>query len=137
MNHGSITLFSDVIPALDALKKFESVKLGVVSQTPREQVMQNLEKFSLQVYFDNIVLDLWKPNPKGLLQALEELEIKDSHNVIYVGDMKEDLQAAHSANIQPWAIYRENGSFHTLENIKKGSPKIILKALTEITTTIS
>jgi phosphoglycolate phosphatase-like HAD superfamily hydrolase len=138
MNHGSlITLFSDVIPALDALKKFESVKLGVVSQTPREQVMQNLEKFRLQTYFNNIVLDLWKPNPKGLLQALQELEIKDSQNVIYVGDMKEDLQAAQSANIQPWAIYRENGGFHTLENIKKGSPKIILKALTEITTTIS
>jgi len=68
MNYGSlIIIFSDVIPTLEKLKKHDSIKLGVVSQTPKEQVEQNLKKFNLQNYFDNIVLDRWKPKPKGLL----------------------------------------------------------------------
>ncbi len=71
MNYGSLIIkFSDVIPTLEKLKKHDSIKLGVVSQTPKEQVEQNLKKFNLQNYFDNIVLDRLKPKPKGLLQAL-------------------------------------------------------------------
>lgn len=133
-NHGSsITIFSDVIPALTELKKQHSLKLGVVSQTLKEQVEQNLKKFNLQNYFDNIVLDRWKPDPKGLLQALKELNATDPQKVVYIGDMKEDIQAAHKANIQPWAIYRKQGSFNTLKNIKKAQPTKILTVLTEIT----
>ena len=138
MNYGSlITIFSDVIPTLKKLKNLDSIKLGVVSQTPKEQVQQNLKKFSLQTYVDNIVFDRWKPKPNGLLQAPEELETKNPKNVIYIGDMKEDLEAAHAANIQPWAIYREKGSFHTLENLQKGNPTKILTVMTEIITAIS
>ena len=134
MNHGSsITIFPDVIPALKELKKQTSIKLGVVSQTPEEQVERNLRKFNLESYFDNIVLDRWKPNPKGLLQALDELKTKDPQKVVYIGDMKEDLQAAHAANIQPWAIYRKQGSFNTLKNLKKANPTKILSVMTEIT----
>ena len=134
MNHGSsITIFPDVIPTLKELKKQDSIKLGVVSQTPKEQVEQNLRKFNLESYFNNIVLDKWKPNPKGLLQALDELKTKNPQKVVYIGDMKEDLQAAHAANIQPWAIYREQGSFNTLKNIKTANPTKILTVLTEIT----
>ncbi len=132
-NHGSsIKIFDDVIPALKELKRQGLIKLGVVSQTPKEQVEQNLRKFNLESYFDNIVLDRWKPNPKGLLQALNELKISNPENVVYIGDMKEDLQAAHQAKIQAWAIYRENGSFNTLENIKKGKPLKILTSLSDI-----
>lgn len=98
-----------------------------MSQTPKEQIGQNVQKFCLQNYFDKIVLDKWKPNLKGLFQALEELKIADPLRVVYIGDIKEDLEAAHAADIQPWPIYRREGSFHKLEEIRKGSPKIILK----------
>lgn len=138
MNHGSsIRIFPDVISGLKELKKQESIRLGVVSQTPKEQVEQNLRKFNLESYFDNIVLDRWKPQPKGLLQALEELKITDPEKVVYIGDMKEDLQAAHAAKIQAWAIYREKGSFNTLDNIKKGNPLKILSGLSEISEMLS
>ena len=134
MNHGSsITIFPDVIPALNELKKQDSLKLGVVSQTPKEQVEQNLKKFNLQNYFDNIVLDRWKPDPKGLLQALEDLNVTNPQKVVYIGDMKEDIQAAQKANIQSWAIYRQQGSFNTLEKLEQANPTRILSVLTEIT----
>ena len=81
-------------------------------------------------------MDKWKPNPKGLLLALEELEIKNAQNVIYIGDMKEDCQAAQAAKIIPWAIYREKGSFNLLESIKTCSPSRIIKELSEISSII-
>ena len=48
MNYkSSIHIFPDVIPALEKLRKQDSIKLGVVSQTPKEQVEQNLQTFKL------------------------------------------------------------------------------------------
>jgi len=129
----SISIFPDVVSALKNLRNKDQIKLGVVSQTPKEQVEQNLQKFNLEDFFDNIVLDRWKPKPDGLVQALKELKIKKAQNVIYIGDMKEDCQAARSVAIKPWAIYREKGSFQTLEIIKKGNPTKILRELTELT----
>jgi len=128
----SISIFPDVVPALENLRKQDSIKLGVVSQTPKEQVEDNLHRFDLEDFFDNIILDRWKPKPKGLLLALEELNIKSAQNVIYIGDMKEDCEAARAADIKPWAIYREKGSFQALETIKKGSPTKIIRDLKEL-----
>ena len=39
-----IGIFPDVIPALEYLKKNNSIKLGIVSQTPEDKVQENLKK---------------------------------------------------------------------------------------------
>jgi len=132
----TIIIFPDVIPALENLKKC-SIILGVVSQTPEDKVKENLKKFNLNKYFKTIIYDKWKPKPDGLHQALKQLNIKDPTKVIYIGDMKEDCQAARTANIHPWAIYRETKNFQTLEKLKQGKPKKILKTMTELNNYLS
>jgi HAD superfamily hydrolase (TIGR01509 family) len=135
LNHGdTIKLFDDVKPALENLKQKTSIKLGIVSQTPKELVVQHLKKFGIRDFFseDGVVFDDKKPEPDGLKEALKKLNINHPNTVIYIGDMKEDCQAARAAGINPWAIYRERGSFHVLDTLKKGYPTRILKTLTEL-----
>ncbi|MCW4002640.1 MAG: HAD family hydrolase [Candidatus Bathyarchaeota archaeon] len=128
----SIRLFGDVKPALKMLKTHRGIKLGAVSQTPKDKVEENLNRFQIRDFFDAIVFDNWKPKPNGLMLALEGLNIAPRMNVIYVGDMREDCQAARLAGITPWVIYREKGSFHDLDTLRKASPARIIKSLAEL-----
>lgn len=135
LNHGdTIRLFDDVKPALENLKQATSIKLGIVSQTPKELVVNHLRKFGIRDFFseNGVVFDDKKPEPDGLKEALKKLNISHPNKVIYIGDMREDCQAARAAGINPWAIYRERGSFHDLETLKKSCPVRILRSLAEV-----
>jgi len=139
----SISLFSDVKPALELLQEFSNVKLGVVSQTPEDLIKMNLERFDIREFFYEraIICDKWKPGPEGLLLSIDKLQVNYHAIIIYVGDMREDMYAAWSANrvteprglkILPVGVYRDNGSFHDLETLKYGNPICIIKNLTEL-----
>jgi HAD superfamily hydrolase (TIGR01549 family) len=130
----SISLFPDVKPALEMLRELDNMKLGVISQTPEDLLERSLERFGIRGLFDKhgVIYDEWKPRPNGLVLAMKQIDVRRPNKVIYIGDTREDCLAARGAGVNPWAIYRENGSFHDLETLKQGQPVRIIKSLAEL-----
>ena len=71
-------------------------KVGLVTNTPRENVNKILEHFYLSNHFDVILtgdeVKRGKPDPEIVIKACERLNVKPEH-VILVGDTKADYQA--------------------------------------------
>jgi len=75
-------------------------KVGLVTNTPRENVSKILKHFKLSNHFDVIVtgddVEKGKPDPEMVIKACEWLNVKPER-VILVGDTKVDYQAGKSA----------------------------------------
>jgi putative hydrolase of the HAD superfamily len=91
-----------LVATLDELAA-RGLRLGVVSDYPAER---KLEALGLAGRFDVIVtaqdprVGAFKPNPKGILVALEELGV-DARDALYVGDRPEvDAAAAAAAGVR-------------------------------------
>lgn len=86
------TLFPDAYSTLEVLQSL-GIKLGLVSNLSAKNVpgrYKMLEEHNLTQFFSSIVLSgergVSKPNPKVFEFALEELSIKNPHDVYFVGD---------------------------------------------------
>jgi phosphoglycolate phosphatase/pyrophosphatase PpaX len=93
-----IKLFPETEQVLDHLyKKF---KIGLITNTPRENVKKVLNKFDLEKYFDVIVTgdDVinGKPDPEMVSKACELLAVEPK-DAILVGDTESDVIAGQSA----------------------------------------
>lgn len=80
--------------------------LGILTGRPKEEAFIALNKNKAADYFKVVIamedcLGKGKPNPFGLLLALEKLGSLDSKNAIYVGDSLDDIRAAKSAGVKP------------------------------------
>ncbi|MBE0517510.1 MAG: HAD family hydrolase [Methanophagales archaeon] len=75
-------------------------KVGLVTNTPRENVTKILEHFQLANHFDVILtgdeVKRGKPDPELVVKACERLDVKPEQ-VILVGDTKADYQAGKAA----------------------------------------
>lgn len=78
----------------------KKVKLGLVTNTPRENTLKALEMFDLGRYFDVVVTagDVLnkKPAPDMVLLACAELGVP-ADSVVMVGDTESDVRAGKSA----------------------------------------
>ncbi|MGC9599394.1 MAG: HAD family hydrolase [Minisyncoccia bacterium] len=97
-----ITLMAHASEVLEAIKK--NYKTALITSRGRTTTTMLLKKFDLRKYFD-VVLDRedvknHKPNPEGIIKAMDHLGIKDRTKALYVGDYKEDIEAAHNADIK-------------------------------------
>lgn len=106
--HG-LTLFDDVLPALDMLK-LQSLTLGVLSNINRDMDALSRE-LGLEIYLDFTVtsgqVGAGKPHPPIFLAALERAGV-EPHEALHVGDSySSDVLGARGVGIQPLLLDRD------------------------------
>lgn len=113
--------FADVIKTLQRRSK----KLGLITATARPTIERALDAHSLHGVFSTITAGGEapdKPNPAGILQALEKLGVTKSRAVM-LGDSEKDIQAAHNAGIDSVLFYPpEHELFHHLDDLQAYGP---------------
>lgn len=93
-------LFPQTRPLLDALSSKYS--LGLVTSGSRDRVFRDLASTAISDSFEVIItgddISNPKPDPEGLLIALDRLEIQP-RQALYVGDAREDCLMAEAAGV--------------------------------------
>jgi len=91
-------LFPETIPTLEKLRKV-GIKMGIVTNTSMKAVDTVFRLHGLKSFFDVVVtrekVKKLKPDPEGVLLAIEELGAK---SFFMVGDLAHDALAAENAN---------------------------------------
>jgi len=127
-----VSVFADVKPILQTLKE---KKLGIVSQTPKKILETFLAGKNLKNYFSKVTsledTAEQKPSPLPLLLTAEQLG-RDPSEVLYVGDMTEDVIAAKNARMISVAISRKH-SYHTYPKLLSSKPDFLISDLRELT----
>jgi len=104
-------LFSETQQVLAALAtKF---RLGLVSDSQEVYIIPELGLVNLDNFFETVVISSQygcrKPDPRLFQQALKEMELTSTDDVLYVGDNWErDIVGATNAGIQSVWIQRRN-----------------------------
>jgi 2-phosphoglycolate phosphatase len=100
------TLFPGVASALGKLAALR-VRLGICSNKPRRFTVALLEHFGLAPLFAVILgpedVAAAKPAPDMLVMAGERLGLSRDQ-LLYVGDMRVDLQTARAAGVRVWVV---------------------------------
>lgn len=127
-NHDNmVSIYPNVIDTLDELSK--KFPLGIVSSKRRDLVMQGLNLFKITKYFKCIICAddkvLHKPNPEGILLALEKL---DSANGLYVGDNVNDILAGKNANVKTVGVSWS----YKLDKLKESNPDYLIYDMKEL-----
>ena len=90
-------IFEDTVPSLKRLKE-SGYKMGVVTNTSVDATNLMLTRHEIKDFFEVIVtredVKRLKPDPEGILIAIERLKAKDFY---FVGDLIHDSQAAKKA----------------------------------------
>jgi pyrophosphatase PpaX len=95
--------------------------LALITSRGKKTVQVLLEQYDLSKYF-KIVIDRedvtqHKPHPEGIHHAMEELDIKLGE-VIFIGDAKQDIEAAHNAQM-PCILISDSKNTEADYNINK------------------
>lgn len=102
-----VTPYEDEIEVLKELKK-QGYLLGVVTNKGRPltkyslEICHILEFFDIYVTADDVVEP--KPDPTGVYQAMEALNIKNKEDVLYVGDNDIDYDTAENAGVDTMLV---------------------------------
>ena len=92
-------LFPDAEEVLHRTREDYQLKVGLVTNTPRENVNKILKHFQLSNHFDVILTgnDVKRGKPDAdVVKACERLNVKPGHAIL-VGDTKTDYQAGKAA----------------------------------------
>jgi HAD superfamily hydrolase (TIGR01549 family) len=108
-----LSLFPGVAETLEVLGA-RGTPLGAVTSLPGRLVSPMLEGVALHLTFATVIhagnCRFRKPHPGPVLAALRDLGIPPGPQVLYVGDMEGDAQAAATAGIEfAWAAYGYGG----------------------------
>ena len=94
--------YQDEIEVLKALKE-AGYLLGVVTNKGGPLTIYSLELCHIQDFFDVVIsaddVKVGKPDPSGVLKALDILNIKNKEEVLYVGDNDIDYFTATNAGV--------------------------------------
>ena len=107
-NQGNLKTFDDVIPTLEKLRKFEDIRLVLITNSSLDITNFELDSYGLRKYFNEILAlgdtqDDCKPNPKRILQLLDSLSNEHEFSkdkVFIIGDSPFDISAGKNANIK-------------------------------------
>ncbi len=102
-------LFPETLEVLQTLSK--KFRLGLLSDSQEVYIKPELQFVSLDSFFDSVVISSQygyrKPDPRLFQQALKEMGLRTSDNVLYIGDnWGRDIVGASKAGIQPVWIQR-------------------------------
>ncbi|MHA2281771.1 MAG: HAD family hydrolase [Promethearchaeota archaeon] len=107
-----VPLDPDAIPVLKALKKNKILALITNFDHP-PYVYSLLSDMKLTNFFDSIIISsevgVKKPDPAIFSSVLKEINLKTTE-ICYVGDTREDMEAAFKANLYPIFIQRKSSS---------------------------
>jgi len=114
-----VPLDPDAIPLLESLKESKSLALITNFDHP-PYVYSLLSDMKLTKFFDSIIISsevgVKKPDPTIFSFVLNELDL-NTNEICYVGDSKEDMEAAIKANLYPILIQRQSSSeFETMDD---------------------
>jgi 2-phosphoglycolate phosphatase len=119
------SLFPGVSGALSKLAALR-VRLGICSNKPRRFTVALLEHFGVAPLFSVILgpedVAAAKPAPDMLIAAGERLGL-DRDRLLYVGDMRVDLQTARAAGVRVWLV--PTGSDSRADLIASGPDRLI------------
>lgn len=94
-------LYPGAIPLLKKIKE-ASGKTGIISSKYRFRIMETMEQYEITHLMDHIIgvgdVKKAKPDPEGLLVAMEHFGVKPSE-MLYVGDNVVDALAAKAAGV--------------------------------------
>ena len=97
-----VKAYKDEVEVLKELKD-KGYILGVVTNKGLPLTIYSLEICHIESFFDVIIsaddVPIPKPNPTGILKALETLGIKNKGDVLYVGDNDIDYFTAENAGV--------------------------------------
>lgn len=130
----AISPFDDAVICIKSLAKL-GIDLAIVSQTPRPQLAYQLDRCGLLGYFSSILAlgesPREKPDPLPLLETARRLGVMPEE-MIFVGDMNEDLECARRASTSSVAVDRL-GSYHDRNRLLQAKPDFIIPSLLELT----
>lgn len=130
----SILPFDDAVICIKSLTNL-GINLAIVSQTPRPQLAYQLDRFGLLRYFSSILAlgesPREKPDPLPLIETARRLGI-EPEEMIFVGDMYEDLECARRAGTSSVAVDRP-GSYHDRNRLLQAKPDFVIPSLLELT----
>jgi HAD superfamily hydrolase (TIGR01549 family) len=118
------TVLSVDAEAPNLIKRLKGkVKLGIVTNYDHPPAIYKLlSNTKLDNYFPVVKISgeigIWKPDPKILFAAIEEMSLRAS-DCIFVGDSSDDVEAAISAEIDPILISRSNDLLDPFRNLEK------------------
>lgn len=100
----TVTLFKNVKETLEILKN-NNIKIGVITNKLHETTEYCFSLLNILSYFprQNLIcsndVKIGKPNKESFFKAKEVMNIKNSDNILYVGDNLIDLEFANNAGI--------------------------------------
>lgn len=119
-----VPLYPGFRDAAQALRQRDK-HLAVITATVRPTLHLALTAHGLADTFNAIVAGGEaedKPNPDGLLQALERLDVP-KERAIMLGDSEKDIRAAHNAGIDSVLFYPDGHElFHVLADLQMDKP---------------
>jgi len=125
------TLYEGVKETLEVLKQSQ-YKMAIVTNKPYEFVTPILEKLELSGYFELLLggdsLSEKKPSPLPLLYVCEKLDVSVEKSMM-IGDSKNDILAASSANIESIAV---TYGYNYGEDISQYNPDSIVHNFSDI-----
>nr|WP_288723967.1 HAD family hydrolase [uncultured Sellimonas sp.] len=118
-----VKIYQDVYDSLHYIKKCND-KIAFFTDFPSgmpdsimKAYVEPIMPFA-DVYMSSLICGYRKPNPKGLIEISNTLNI-DLRELIFIGDEKKDYEAAKRANCKFFLIDRKNekGSFTSLSEV--------------------
>ena len=107
--------------------QFGKLKLGIFTRSPRIYAETLIKLCYSSIHWDTLVayedVKNTKPHPEGVFLAMKTCSIKDSSQVIVVGDSKSDIVAAYRAGCwvvldkSTWTFPLERENWYSLERI--------------------
>ncbi|MDH5483288.1 MAG: HAD family hydrolase [Candidatus Bathyarchaeota archaeon] len=124
------------LPNVDnALEKLsQKAKLALITMrcVPKRKIMDELENFGLEKYFQHIMTALDtrnpKPAPDALIECARQLGIQ-TRDCIFVGDSVADVKAGKNAGVKTVAVL--SGIFSRKE-LEKEKPDLILENVNQL-----
>ncbi len=110
---GEICLFDDVVVLEKLHQKF---RLGILTNTPPDIALLELEALNIKRHFDDIVMlgsveqNIAKPESAGFLRSLENLRTKPQ-DAVMVGDSSSDIIGGNQVRMITVLIKRPNQPF--------------------------
>lgn len=112
--------------------KAQGKKLALITSSPRVVIDKTTDHHSLLSYFDLVITEddvsERKPNPEGLLRALDYFDVKPT-DAIMIGDSDKDLCAARNACIDSVLLHTEyHGIFCNIDQLREFEPTHIFNS---------